>query len=83
MSTWEQGHVSAGSVLSVMGQRKQPVAVCDTNPLRFVLQPPSVPDYPPADGYAFSNTVYKRGPLLDQGAAVAAFKQTVSRHVDR
>lgn len=49
----------------------------------FVLQPPGVPDYPPADGYAFSNTVYKRGPLLDQGAAVAAFKQTVSRHVDR
>lgn len=49
----------------------------------FVLQPPGVPDYPLADGYAFSNTAYKRGPLLDQGAAVAAFKQTVSRHVDR
>ncbi|XP_075459132.1 epidermal growth factor receptor kinase substrate 8 isoform X4 [Ascaphus truei] len=45
--------------------------------------PSSVPDYPPSDGYAFSNTVHKRGPLLDQGAAVAAFKQTVSRHVDR
>ncbi|NXC99715.1 EPS8 kinase, partial [Certhia familiaris] len=46
-------------------------------------EPPGIPDYPPADGYAFSNTVYKRGPLLDQEAAVAAFKQTVSRHVDR
>ncbi|XP_078530148.1 epidermal growth factor receptor kinase substrate 8 isoform X2 [Lissotriton helveticus] len=46
-------------------------------------KPPTVPDYPPADGYAFSNTVYKRGPLLDHGATVAAFKQTVSRHVDR
>ncbi|NWS36957.1 EPS8 kinase, partial [Probosciger aterrimus] len=50
---------------------------------RLSTEPPSVPDYPPSDGYAFSNTVYKRGPLLDQGAAVAAFKQTVSRHVDR
>ncbi|NXO08201.1 EPS8 kinase, partial [Oriolus oriolus] len=50
---------------------------------RLSSEPPGVPDYPPADGYAFSNTVYKRGPLLDQGAAVAAFKQTVSRHVDR
>ncbi|XP_069484472.1 epidermal growth factor receptor kinase substrate 8 isoform X2 [Ambystoma mexicanum] len=46
-------------------------------------KPSSAPDYPPADGYAFSNTVYKRGPLLDHGAAVAAFKQTLSRHVDR
>ncbi|XP_062348592.1 epidermal growth factor receptor kinase substrate 8 isoform X1 [Cinclus cinclus] len=50
---------------------------------RLSSEPPGVPDYPPADGYAFSNTVYKRGTLLDQGAAVAAFKQTVSRHVDR
>ncbi|NWI35992.1 EPS8 kinase, partial [Picathartes gymnocephalus] len=50
---------------------------------RLSSEPPGVPDYPPADGYAFSNTVYKRGPLPDQGAAVAAFKQTVSRHVDR
>uniref|UniRef100_A0A8C9FJE7 SH3 domain-containing protein n=1 Tax=Pavo cristatus TaxID=9049 RepID=A0A8C9FJE7_PAVCR len=57
-------------------QRKQEIK-------RLSTEPPSVPDYPPADGYAFSNTVYKRGPLLDQGAAVAAFKQTVSRHVDR
>ncbi|NXC14027.1 EPS8 kinase, partial [Corythaeola cristata] len=50
---------------------------------RLSTEPPGVPDYPPSDGYAFSNTAYKRGPLLDQGAAVAAFKQTVSRHVDR
>ncbi|XP_030398066.1 epidermal growth factor receptor kinase substrate 8 isoform X4 [Gopherus evgoodei] len=50
---------------------------------RMSAEHPSVPDYPPSDGYAFSNTVYKRGPLPDQGAAVAAFKQTVSRHVDR
>ncbi|XP_014432605.2 epidermal growth factor receptor kinase substrate 8 isoform X1 [Pelodiscus sinensis] len=50
---------------------------------RMSAEHPSVPDYPPSDGYAFSNTAYKRGPLPDQGAAVAAFKQTVSRHVDR
>lgn len=72
-----------GAGLSELGN-----AADDTNPLCgfvsfFVFQPPNVPDYPPSDGYAFSNTVYKRGPLLDQGAAVAAFKQTVSRHVDR
>ncbi|MGH0137014.1 UNVERIFIED_CONTAM: hypothetical protein FKN15_033038 [Acipenser sinensis] len=41
---------------------------------------PSVQDFPPADGYAFSNTVFKRGPPLDQESAVAAFKQAVSRH---
>ncbi|ETE65401.1 Epidermal growth factor receptor kinase substrate 8 [Ophiophagus hannah] len=50
---------------------------------RPILQHPSISDYPPSEGYAFSNTAYKRGPLPDQGAAVAAFKQSVSRHVDR
>ncbi|XP_069576711.1 epidermal growth factor receptor kinase substrate 8a isoform X2 [Brachyistius frenatus] len=39
--------------------------------------------FPPADGYALANTPYKRMQLLDQDAAVAAFKQAVSRHVDR
>ena len=39
--------------------------------------------FPPADGYAFSNAAYKRLQVLDQDAAVAAFKQAVSRHVDR
>uniref|UniRef100_A0A665VDF1 Epidermal growth factor receptor pathway substrate 8a n=1 Tax=Echeneis naucrates TaxID=173247 RepID=A0A665VDF1_ECHNA len=38
---------------------------------------------PPSDGYAFSNTPYKRMQILDQDAAVAAFKQAVSRRVDR
>ncbi|NWX12765.1 EPS8 kinase, partial [Aegotheles bennettii] len=67
----------AESVASVAEQqRKQEMK-------RLSTEPPGVPDYPPSDGYAFSNTAYKRGPLLDQGAAVAAFKQTVSRHVDR
>lgn len=47
------------------------------------FQHSSISDYPPSEGYAFSNTAYKRGPLPDQGAAVAAFKQSVSRHVDR
>ncbi|XP_062990918.1 epidermal growth factor receptor kinase substrate 8 isoform X2 [Elgaria multicarinata webbii] len=50
---------------------------------RLSTEHPNISDYPPAEGYAFSNTAYKRGPLPDQGAAVAAFKQTVSRHVDR
>ncbi|XP_071358825.1 epidermal growth factor receptor kinase substrate 8a isoform X2 [Trachinotus anak] len=39
--------------------------------------------FPPADGYAFSNTSYKRMQILDQDTAVAAFKQAVSRRVDR
>ncbi|XP_071771882.2 epidermal growth factor receptor kinase substrate 8a isoform X2 [Centroberyx gerrardi] len=39
--------------------------------------------FPPADGYAFSNTAYKRMHLLDPDMAVAAFKQAVSRRVDR
>ncbi|KAG7454494.1 hypothetical protein MATL_G00260300 [Megalops atlanticus] len=50
---------------------------------RLSLEPPSVQDFPSADGYAFSNTAYKRKHLLDQDMAVAAFKQAVSRHVDR
>ncbi|KAH0617105.1 hypothetical protein JD844_028761 [Phrynosoma platyrhinos] len=50
---------------------------------RLSTEHSSISDYPPSEGYAFSNTTYKRGPLPDQGAAVAAFKQTVSRHVDR
>ncbi|KAM9845668.1 epidermal growth factor receptor kinase substrate 8a [Aulostomus maculatus] len=35
----------------------------------------------PADGYAFSN--YKRMQILDQDTAMAAFRQAISRHVDR
>ncbi|XP_041111285.1 epidermal growth factor receptor kinase substrate 8-like isoform X2 [Polyodon spathula] len=50
---------------------------------RLSLEQPSVQDFPPADGYAFSNTAFKRGLPLDQESAVAAFKQVVSRHVDR
>ncbi|XP_015208463.1 epidermal growth factor receptor kinase substrate 8a isoform X3 [Lepisosteus oculatus] len=50
---------------------------------RLSLEQPSVQDFPPSDGYAFSNTAYKRGHYLDQEMAVAAFKQAVSRHVDR
>ncbi|KAM4615227.1 epidermal growth factor receptor kinase substrate 8a isoform 2-T2 [Polymixia lowei] len=42
-----------------------------------------VQNLPPADGYAFGNTAYRRTQLLDQDMALAAFKQAVSRHVDR
>ncbi|XP_074758311.1 epidermal growth factor receptor kinase substrate 8 isoform X1 [Athene noctua] len=72
----ELNHLAESVANVAEQQRKQELK-------RLSTEPPSVPDYPPSDGYAFSNTVYKRGPLLDQGAAVAAFKQTVSRHVDR
>ncbi|NXB40648.1 EPS8 kinase, partial [Eulacestoma nigropectus] len=72
----ELNHLAESVANVAEQQRKQEMK-------RLSSEPPGVPDYPPADGYAFSNTVYKRGPLLDQGAAVAAFKQTVSRHVDR
>uniref|UniRef100_A0A8B9RKW5 Epidermal growth factor receptor kinase substrate 8-like protein 1 n=1 Tax=Astyanax mexicanus TaxID=7994 RepID=A0A8B9RKW5_ASTMX len=43
----------------------------------------SLQDFPIADGYAFSNTAYQRMHLLDTDMAVAAFKQAVSRHIDR
>ncbi|XP_037398518.1 epidermal growth factor receptor kinase substrate 8a isoform X4 [Pygocentrus nattereri] len=43
----------------------------------------SVQDFPSGDGYAFSNTAYQRMHLLDTDMAVAAFKQAVSRHLDR
>uniref|UniRef100_A0A8C3UMD6 Epidermal growth factor receptor pathway substrate 8 n=1 Tax=Catharus ustulatus TaxID=91951 RepID=A0A8C3UMD6_CATUS len=72
----ELNHLAESVANVAEQQRKQEMK-------RLSSEPPGVPDYPPTDGYAFSNTVYKRGPLLDQGAAVAAFKQTVSRHVDR
>ncbi|NWR40911.1 EPS8 kinase, partial [Regulus satrapa] len=72
----ELNHLAESVANVAEQQRKQEMK-------RLSSEPPGVPDYPPADGYAFSNTVYKRGTLLDQGAAVAAFKQTVSRHVDR
>uniref|UniRef100_A0A8C6YPA6 Epidermal growth factor receptor kinase substrate 8 n=1 Tax=Nothoprocta perdicaria TaxID=30464 RepID=A0A8C6YPA6_NOTPE len=72
----ELNHLAESVANVAEQQRKQEMR-------RLSTEPPGVPDYPPSDGYAFSNTAYKRGPLLDQGAAVAAFKQTVSRHVDR
>ncbi|XP_071407481.1 epidermal growth factor receptor kinase substrate 8 isoform X1 [Pithys albifrons albifrons] len=72
----ELNHLAESVANVAEQQRKQEMK-------RISAEPPGVPDYPPSDGYAFSNTVYKRGPLLDQGAAVAAFKQTVTRHVDR
>ncbi|XP_029901312.1 epidermal growth factor receptor kinase substrate 8a isoform X2 [Myripristis murdjan] len=39
--------------------------------------------FPSTDGYAFSNSAYKRMHLLDQDMAMAAFKQAVSRRIDR
>ncbi|NXL44269.1 EPS8 kinase, partial [Podilymbus podiceps] len=72
----ELNHLAESVANVAEQQRKQEMR-------RLSTEPPSIPDYPPSDGYAFSNTAYKRGPLPDQGAAVAAFKHTVSRHVDR
>ncbi|XP_041819933.1 epidermal growth factor receptor kinase substrate 8a [Chelmon rostratus] len=51
--------------------------------MRLAQEQLAVQKFPPADGYAFSNTSYKRTHILDQDAAMAAFKQAVSRHVDR
>ncbi|XP_026218476.1 epidermal growth factor receptor kinase substrate 8a isoform X3 [Anabas testudineus] len=48
-----------------------------------LAQESAVQMFPPADGYAFTNTTYKRMQILDQDTAMAAFKQAVSRHVDR
>ncbi|XP_078076721.1 epidermal growth factor receptor kinase substrate 8-like protein 2 isoform X2 [Mustelus asterias] len=43
----------------------------------------SAPSFPPPNGYACSNTSFKRGQIAEQNTAVDAFKQSVSRHVDR
>ncbi|XP_030005796.1 epidermal growth factor receptor kinase substrate 8a isoform X3 [Sphaeramia orbicularis] len=48
-----------------------------------LTQEAAVQRFPPVDGYAFSNTSYKRMQILDQDTAVAAFKQAISRRVDR
>ncbi|XP_043825212.1 LOW QUALITY PROTEIN: epidermal growth factor receptor kinase substrate 8 [Dromiciops gliroides] len=50
---------------------------------RLSAEHSNVPEHPPPDGYAFSNTAYKRGPLSDQGEPAHAFKQTYNHHVDR
>uniref|UniRef100_A0A8C8Z7U4 Epidermal growth factor receptor kinase substrate 8 n=1 Tax=Prolemur simus TaxID=1328070 RepID=A0A8C8Z7U4_PROSS len=57
-------------------QRKQEIR-------RLSTEHSSVSEYPPADGYAFNNNMYPRGPHLDQGEAAVAFKPTPNRHVDR
>lgn len=54
-----------------------------TSFLFVFVQQLAVQTFAPADGYGFTNTSYKRMQILDQDAAVAAFKQAVSRHVDR
>ncbi|XP_067902309.1 epidermal growth factor receptor kinase substrate 8-like protein 2 isoform X2 [Heterodontus francisci] len=43
----------------------------------------STPGFPPPNGYANRNTSLKKGQIDDQNTAVDAFKQSVSRHVDR
>lgn len=50
---------------------------------RMSAEHSSMSDYSPADGYAFNNSMYNRGPHLDQGEAAGAFKSTPNRHVDR
>ena len=44
----------------------------------FVFVQSAVQKFPPADGYAF-NTSCPRMQILDQDAAMAAFKHAVSR----
>ncbi|XP_067284673.1 epidermal growth factor receptor kinase substrate 8a isoform X3 [Pseudorasbora parva] len=44
---------------------------------------PLVQDFSSADGYGFSNSSFKPLHRLEPHMAVAAFKQAVSRHVDR
>ncbi|XP_072233543.1 epidermal growth factor receptor kinase substrate 8a isoform X1 [Leuresthes tenuis] len=51
--------------------------------LRLAQEQTAVQRFPPADGYAFSNSSYKRLQMLDQDTAMAAFKHAVSRRVDR
>ncbi|XP_030576434.1 epidermal growth factor receptor kinase substrate 8a isoform X2 [Archocentrus centrarchus] len=51
--------------------------------LQLAQEQAAVQRFPPADGYAFANTSYKRMQILDQDTAMAAFKQAASRHVDR
>uniref|UniRef100_A0A8P4K7A6 Epidermal growth factor receptor kinase substrate 8-like protein 1 n=1 Tax=Dicentrarchus labrax TaxID=13489 RepID=A0A8P4K7A6_DICLA len=52
--------------------------------MRLAQEQSALQRFPPADGYAsFSNASYKRMQILDQEAAMAAFKQAVSRRVDR
>lgn len=50
---------------------------------RMSTEHSSMSDYSPADGYAFNNSMYNRGPHLDQGEAAGAFKSTTNRHEDR
>ncbi|XP_055761113.1 epidermal growth factor receptor kinase substrate 8a isoform X2 [Salvelinus fontinalis] len=50
---------------------------------RLSTEHPGVQDFPSSQGYALDNKAYKRMHLLDQDMAVQAFKQAVSRHVDR
>lgn len=51
----------------------------------FVLrqQQVKVPEFSSVDGYGFTSTAYEHMYLPDTHAAVAAFKQAFSQHVDR
>ncbi|XP_005734240.1 epidermal growth factor receptor kinase substrate 8a isoform X3 [Pundamilia nyererei] len=53
------------------------------DPRPWVAQEVALQRFSPADGYAFTNTSYKRMQILDQDTAVAAFKHAASRRVDR
>ncbi|KAJ3612340.1 hypothetical protein NHX12_020616 [Muraenolepis orangiensis] len=52
---------------------------------RLAQELPMMPGIPQTDSYRYSlgSAAYARSPLLDQDMALAAFKQAVSRHVDR
>ncbi|XP_021045627.1 epidermal growth factor receptor kinase substrate 8 isoform X1 [Mus pahari] len=66
----------AESVANAEHQRKQ-------DSKRMSTEHSSVSDYPPADGYTFSSSMYHRGPHADHGEAAMAFKSTPNHHVDR
>ncbi|KAG7232245.1 hypothetical protein INR49_008872 [Caranx melampygus] len=76
--------LSQGAELTQLAESLINTEVQRQEELQMRLEPAAVQRFPPEDGYAsFSNSSYKRMQILDQDAAVAAFKHAVSRHVDR
>ncbi|KAI7792036.1 putative epidermal growth factor receptor kinase substrate 8 [Triplophysa rosa] len=73
----------------VLVSREQEVAQLAEALIQTEVQRPAaltqsaLPDFSSADGYDIRNTSYKRLQLLEPDRAVEAFKQAVSRQVDR
>lgn len=70
-------HLRRHTVVLLTDRKRMLITSC------LFVQQSAVQTFPPADGYAFSNTTYKCMQFLEQDAAVAAFKQAVGRRVDR